>query len=134
MAKREIKRNGRGQIISYEIESTNNSTTSSLQYGEVILGTPGVGIAVEKYEVSSFSLNVDTRVMELGDEILESYIPPYSLITLGSTGRLIELDIPASFSGSIFGVNTTVNNTGTVSTTSGGSGDGSFSSGVKGGV
>lgn len=132
MAKREIKRNGRGQIISYEIESTNNSTTSSLQYGEVILGTPGAGITVEKYEVNSFSLNVDTRVMELSDEILESYIPPYPLITLGSMAILTETAFDLNLSGSIFGnFNPNLISGGS---SSGGAGDGSFSSGVKGTV
>ena len=40
MSKREVKRNGRGQIISYEIFTPNDSATTSPQYGDVLLTTP----------------------------------------------------------------------------------------------
>jgi len=37
MNKRDVKRNSRGQIISYEIFGTNDSTVDSEQYGDVEL-------------------------------------------------------------------------------------------------
>ena len=40
--KREVKRNGRGQIVSYEIEGVFDSTNNSLQYGDVEIGVDNV--------------------------------------------------------------------------------------------
>ena len=37
MSKREVKRNGRGQIISYEIDGAFDSGVDSQTYGEVLL-------------------------------------------------------------------------------------------------
>lgn len=39
MSKREVKRNGRGQIISYEIEGANDSGVDSQTYGDVVLNS-----------------------------------------------------------------------------------------------
>lgn len=58
MAERDVTRNGRGQIVSYEIDGASDSTQDTLQYGKVFLPTFENGATkVEKLKASSF-LNV----------------------------------------------------------------------------
>ena len=58
MAERDVTRNGRGQIVSYEIDGVSDSTQDTLQYGKVFLPTFENGATkVEKLKASSF-LNV----------------------------------------------------------------------------
>ena len=87
--KREVTRNGRGQIVSYEIESPGNSTTSSLQYGEVTIGVPGEGIQNMKFSEESFRLNVDSSISQLNDPNLQSFIVPKPSIEVGVTANVI---------------------------------------------
>lgn len=58
MGKRSTKRNGRGQIVSYEIEDTKSQT-----YGEVLLSNTNAQ-EFEKYNVASFRANVDSDIVE----------------------------------------------------------------------
>jgi hypothetical protein len=55
MAKRNVNRNGRGQIVSYELNSGS--------YGEVLLSNVDFQ-NVEKYNRLSFQANVDFRIVE----------------------------------------------------------------------
>jgi len=55
MAKRDIKRNGRGQIVSYQ--------TDPLSYGDVLLTNEDSQV-VEKYNQLSFRDNVDSEITE----------------------------------------------------------------------
>jgi len=62
MATRKVNRNGRGQIISYELsgyDSTNNKQT----YGSVLLSNGG-SQSVDKYDLASFRANVDSQITE----------------------------------------------------------------------
>lgn len=61
MGKRLIKRNGRGQIVSYEIEDTKSQT-----YGEVLLSNTN-SQEFEKYNVTSFRANVDSDIVEFAE-------------------------------------------------------------------
>lgn len=61
MGKRSTKRNGRGQIVSYEIEDTKSQT-----YGEVLLSTTNEQ-KFEKYETNSFRANVDSNIVEFAE-------------------------------------------------------------------
>jgi hypothetical protein len=55
MAKRNVNRNGRGQIVSYELNSGS--------YGEVLLSNVDFQ-NVEKYNRLSFQANVDFKIVE----------------------------------------------------------------------
>ena len=55
MAKRSIKRNGRGQIVSYETDGGN--------YGEVSLSSTN-SQEIQKYNLTSFRNNVDSEIVE----------------------------------------------------------------------
>lgn len=55
MVKQDVKRNGRGQIVSYEL--------NSVSYGEVLLSNTNFQ-NVEKYGRLSFEANVDFRIVE----------------------------------------------------------------------
>jgi hypothetical protein len=55
MAKRNVNRNSRGQIVSYELNSGS--------YGEVLLSNVDFQ-NVEKYNRLSFQANVDFRIVE----------------------------------------------------------------------
>lgn len=61
MGKRLTKRNGRGQIVSYEIEDTTSQT-----YGEVLLSNTN-SQEFEKYNVASFRANVDSDIVEFAE-------------------------------------------------------------------
>ena len=61
MGKRLTKRNGRGQIVSYEIEDTTSQT-----YGEVLLSNTNAQ-EFEKYNVVSFRANVDSNIVEFAE-------------------------------------------------------------------
>ena len=80
--KREVKRNGRGQIVSYEIEGVFDSTNNSLQYGDVEIGVDNV--MVTKYIESSFNANVDINIAELQDPNLANYKIPNPSIVMGA--------------------------------------------------
>jgi len=80
MAERQIKRNGRGQIVSYEIFGANDSNIDSDSYGKSVFNTNGdVGTKVSKFSESSYNANIDVRI---SDELLsedKSITPNISL-------------------------------------------------------
>lgn len=81
MADRTIKRNGRGQIVSYEIIGVNDSTVSTLQYGKVLFKIAGQsGTYVDKYNSTSFSNEINVVV---SDELIDSDTIINPQITLG---------------------------------------------------
>lgn len=61
MGKRSTKRNGRGQIVSYEITDTKSQT-----YGEVLLSNTNAQ-EFEKYNTISFRANVDSDIVEFAE-------------------------------------------------------------------
>lgn len=91
MADRTIKRNGRGQIVSYEIIGVNDSTISTLQYGKVLFKIAGQsGTYVDKYNSTSFSNEINVVV---SDELIDSDTIINPQITLGDI--VSETDIRA---------------------------------------
>jgi len=67
MAERQIKRNGRGQIVSYEIFGANDSNIDSDSYGKSVFNTDGeIGTKVSKFNESSFN---DTLDVSISDEL-----------------------------------------------------------------
>lgn len=58
MVKQDVKRNGRGQIVSYEL--------NPVSYGEVLLSNTNFQ-NVEKYGRLSFEANVDFRIVEFAN-------------------------------------------------------------------
>lgn len=69
MVKKSVNRNGRGQIVSYELASN--------EYGEVLLSTTNFQ-NVEKYEISSFRANVDSEIVEFNQNrfVLSDFAVP----------------------------------------------------------
>ena len=65
MAEREIKRNGRGQIVSYEIYGATNSNIESDSYGKSVFNTTGeMGTKVTKFNESSFNDTIDITISD----------------------------------------------------------------------
>lgn len=65
MAERQIKRNGRGQIVSYEIFGALDSQVPSDSYGKSVFNTNGeVGTKVSKFNQSSFNDTIDTSISD----------------------------------------------------------------------
>jgi hypothetical protein len=65
MAEREIKRNGRGQIVSYEIYGALDSTIQSDSYGKSSFITTGQsGTKVVKLDQSSFVQEFDITISD----------------------------------------------------------------------
>lgn len=62
MATRSVKRNGRGQIVSYEL-SGYDSTNETPTYGSVVLSNDNSQM-VDKYNLVSFRANVDSQITE----------------------------------------------------------------------
>jgi hypothetical protein len=69
MVKKSVNRNGRGQIVSYELAPN--------EYGEVLLSTTNFQ-NVEKYEISSFRANVDSEIVEFNQNrfVLSDFAVP----------------------------------------------------------
>lgn len=81
MIYQDIKRNGRGQIVSYEIVGVNDSTVSTLQYGYVEFTKDNKpGTVVDKYSSTSFSNEINVVV---SDELIDSDTIINPQITLG---------------------------------------------------
>ena len=69
MAERDVTRNGRGQIVSYEIDGVSDSTQETLQYGKVFLPTFENGATkVEKLNREQLINFIDVNIT---DELLE---------------------------------------------------------------
>jgi len=85
MAERQIKRNGRGQIVSYEIEAINDPTVSTPEYGKFLLqGVGEEGTIIEKYSAGSFNEEINTNVsLELvtSDTLIDPQIVLNEIIT-----------------------------------------------------
>jgi hypothetical protein len=65
MAEREIKRNGRGQIVSYEIFGATDSGIESDSYGKSVFNTNGeIGTKVTKFNESSFNDTIDVSISD----------------------------------------------------------------------
>ena len=65
MAEREIKRNGRGQIVSYEILGAMDSQAPSDSYGKSVFNTTGeVGTKVTKFNELSFNDTIDVSISD----------------------------------------------------------------------
>jgi len=93
MAERQIKRNGRGQIVSYEIFGALDSAIESDSYGKSIFNTTGeIGTKVTKFNELSFNDTIDVSISDelrrplnevsanvaLGDIALNFIVPPSS--------------------------------------------------------
>lgn len=85
MAERQIKRNGRGQIVSYEIAAINDPTVSTPEYGKFLLqGVGEEGTIIEKYSAGSFNEEINTNVsLELvtSDTLIDPQIVLNEIIT-----------------------------------------------------
>ena len=85
MAERQIKRNSRGQIVSYEIAAINDPTVATPEYGKFLLqGVNEEGTLVEKYSVGSFNDEINTDItLELvtSDTIIDTQIVLNEIIT-----------------------------------------------------
>lgn len=65
MAERQIKRNGRGQIVSYEIFGALDSAIESDSYGKSIFNTTGeIGTKVTKFNELSFNDTIDVSISD----------------------------------------------------------------------
>ena len=92
MAERDVTRNSRGQIISYEILGESDSTAETPTYGVVELATtePLTGFKhgpSERYEVGIYrdgKQSYDTLVdREISDELRETFIQPELELDMG---------------------------------------------------
>jgi hypothetical protein len=120
-AKIDVKRNGRGQIISYEVENT-------ATYSPILLSNVNRQL-LKKYGKKSFLDNVDTEIKEFTEaEGLESSAQialPVNITSFGNVyielNREIDLQYVANIDSNTTG-NTTTGNT-TATTTSSGNSD-----------
>ena len=85
MAERQIKRNSRGQIVSYEIAAINDPTVATPEYGKFLLQGPNEeGTVIEKYSAGSFNDEINTDItLELvtSDTIIDTQIVLNEIIT-----------------------------------------------------
>ena len=85
MAERQIKRNSRGQIVSYEIAAINDPTVATPEYGKFLLqGVNEEGTLIEKYSDGSFNEEINTDItLELvtSDTIIDTQIVLNEIIT-----------------------------------------------------
>ena len=85
MAEREIKRNSRGQIVSYEIAAINDPTVATPEYGKFLLqGVNEEGTLIEKYSDGSFNEEINTDItLELvtSDTSIDTQIVLNEIIT-----------------------------------------------------
>jgi hypothetical protein len=106
MAEREIKRNGRGQIVSYEIVGVNDPTIATQEYGKFLLQNVGEdGTFVEKYNTTSFVQEINTDItteLILPNEIIDTQIVLNEIITI-TDKRGVESVDPIGFAGTFVG-------------------------------
>ena len=85
MAERQIKRNSRGQIVSYEIAAINDPTVATPEYGKFLLqGVNEEGTLIEKYSDGSFNEEINTDItLELvtSDTSIDTQIVLNEIIT-----------------------------------------------------
>jgi hypothetical protein len=116
---RAVKRNGRGQIVSYEIEVDENGFPLQ-EYGVVEFGANGT--VVDKFEKESFNKQVDIFIEELEFQNIPQ-------INYNQKSRIFTPLNYQTYSGGT----TTTTSGGTTTTTSGGSSSGNTSVGNIGG-
>ena len=106
MAEREIKRNGRGQIVSYEIVGVNDPTIATQEYGKFLLQNVGDdGTFVEKYNTTSFVQEINTDItteLILPNETIATQIVLNEIITI-TDKRGVESVDPIGFAGTFVG-------------------------------
>jgi hypothetical protein len=106
MAERQIKRNGRGQIVSYEIVGVNDPTIATPEYGKFLLQNIGEdGTFVEKYNTTSFVQEINTDItteLILPNEIIATQIVLNEIITI-TDKRGVESVDPIGFAGTFVG-------------------------------
>jgi hypothetical protein len=106
MAEREIKRNGRGQIVSYEIVGVNDPTIATQEYGKFLLQNVGEdGTFVEKYNTTSFVQEINTDItteLILPNETIATQIVLNEIITI-TDKRGVESVDPIGFAGTFIG-------------------------------
>lgn len=87
MADREIKRNVRGQIVSYTIPAPNDSTVDTPTYGKVYMDNGEDGKTfVERFSKSSVQSNLDVSISELSFEFpsINSNVNVRGVVNYGS--------------------------------------------------
>lgn len=87
MAEREIKRNVRGQIVSYTIPAPNDSTVDTPTYGKVYMDNGEDGKTfVERFSKSSVQSNLDVSISELSFEFpsINSNVNVRGVVNYGS--------------------------------------------------
>jgi hypothetical protein len=106
MAERQIKRNGRGQIVSYEIVGVNDPTIATPEYGKFLLQNIGEdGTFVEKYNTTSFVQEINTDItteLILPNETIATQIVLNEIITI-TDKRGVESVDPIGFAGTFIG-------------------------------
>lgn len=106
MAERQIKRNGRGQIVSYEIAAINDPTVATPEYGKFLLqGVGEEGTIIEKYSAASFNEEINTNVtLELvtSDTLIDTQIVLNEIITITDKRGIGDLT-PFGFAGTSVG-------------------------------
>ena len=70
MAERDVTRNGRGQIVSYEIDGVSDSTQDTPQYGKVFLPTMDDAYGATKTEKLNRQSLEQTIDITFSDELL----------------------------------------------------------------
>ena len=120
MAERQIKRNSRGQIVSYEIAAINDPTVATPEYGKFLLqGVNEEGTLIEKYSDGSFNEEINTDItLELvtSDTSIDTQIVLNEIITTqdqrasggsggqggtSTTASLFPFGVPGDFLGQI---------------------------------
>lgn len=124
MADRELKRNTRGQIVSYEITQEGSSTTPTPKYAKVYLAGPNGGpTEAERFDVTSVQTGIDSVIDELGFR-LTIVDPQVDVKTFGSVGVAQENFVSSGYQ-SAGGPNGSVGAGGNISGGTGGGGGGS---------
>ena len=111
MAERQIKRNGRGQIVSYEIVGVNDPTVATPEYGKFLLQKADEeGTFVEKYNTTSFVQEINTDITQeliLPNELIDAQVVLNEIITI-TDKRGIESVDPIGFAGTYVGQEETI--------------------------
>jgi hypothetical protein len=106
MAERQIKRNSRGQIVSYEIAAINDPTVATPEYGKFLLQGPNEeGTVIEKYSAGSFNDEINTDItleLVIPDTIIDTQIVLNEIITI-TDKRGVESVDPIGFAGTYIG-------------------------------
>jgi hypothetical protein len=106
MAERQIKRNGRGQIVSYEIAAINDPTVATPEYGKFLLqGVGEEGTIIEKYSAASFIQEINTDITQeliLSNEVIDAQVVLNEIITITDKRGIGDLT-PFGFAGTSVG-------------------------------